>query len=54
MTCVLDRLTAPIVQAPMAGGISTPELALAVTGAGGLGFLGAGIKPAEAVEQDET
>ena len=29
----------PVVQAPMAGGPSTPELAAAVSGAGGLGFL---------------
>lgn len=31
----------PIVQAPLAGGPSTPELAAAVSGAGGLGSLGA-------------
>jgi nitronate monooxygenase len=36
------ELTHPIVQAPMAGGPSTPELAAAVTNAGGLGFLAAG------------
>ena len=46
---MLDRLTAPIVQAPLAGGASTPELATAVSGAGGLGFLAAGYKTAEAV-----
>ncbi len=46
---VLDRLSAPIVQAPLAGGPSTPELAAAVSGAGGLGFLAAGYKSAEAL-----
>ncbi|NJC21381.1 nitronate monooxygenase [Arthrobacter pigmenti] len=40
----LDR---PIVGAPMAGGPSTPELAAAVTNAGGLGFLAAGYRTAE-------
>ena len=39
---VLGALALPIVQAPMAGGPSTPELAAAVSGAGGLGFLAAG------------
>lgn len=32
----------PIVQAPMAGGISTPELVIEVSNSGGLGSLGAG------------
>ncbi|WP_259823811.1 NAD(P)H-dependent flavin oxidoreductase [Corynebacterium sanguinis] len=35
-------LSKPIVLAPMAGGPSTPQLAAAVSGAGGLGFLAAG------------
>ncbi len=35
----------PIVQAPMAGGPSTPELTAAVSGAGGYGFLAAGYLP---------
>jgi nitronate monooxygenase len=39
----------PIVQAPMAGGPSTPELAAAVSGAGGLGFLAAGYRAPEDV-----
>jgi nitronate monooxygenase len=39
---ILDRLDVPIVLAPMAGGPSTPQLAAAVTNAGGLGFLAAG------------
>jgi nitronate monooxygenase len=39
---ILDELRHPIVQAPMAGGASTPELVAAVSNAGGLGFLAAG------------
>jgi nitronate monooxygenase len=39
---ILDELRQPIVQAPMAGGASTPELVAAVSNAGGLGFLAAG------------
>ncbi len=39
---ILDELRHPIVQAPMAGGASTPALAAAVSNAGGLGFLAAG------------
>ena len=37
----------PIVQAPLAGGPSTPELAAAVSHAGGLGFVAAGYKSPE-------
>jgi nitronate monooxygenase len=44
-----DDLALPIVQAPMAGGISTPRLAAAVCGAGGLGFLAAGYREPDAV-----
>ena len=51
MSAVLDNLAAPIVQAPLAGGASTPELAAAVSGAGGLGFLAAGYKTADAVAE---
>jgi nitronate monooxygenase len=53
---VLDprQLQIPIVGAPMAGGPSTPELAAAVSGAGGLGFLAAGYKSGEAVAADIT
>jgi nitronate monooxygenase len=43
------KLERPIVQAPMAGGISTVALAGAVCGAGGLGFLAAGYRTAKAV-----
>src|SRR6516225_3796698 len=39
-TVILDDLRTPIVLAPMAGGPSSPELAAAVSRAGGLGFLG--------------
>jgi nitronate monooxygenase len=42
-----DLLRAPVVQAPMAGGPSCPELAAAVSQAGGLGFLAAGYKTAQ-------
>jgi nitronate monooxygenase len=45
---VLDRLRHPIVLAPLAGGPSTPALAAAVSDAGGLGFLAAGYRTAEA------
>ena len=42
----------PIVQAPMGGGPSTPELAAAVGEAGGLGFLAAGYRSVAAVRAD--
>jgi nitronate monooxygenase len=48
----LDVLAHPIVQAPMAGGPSTPTLAAAVSSAGALGFLAAGYKAREAVRAD--
>jgi nitronate monooxygenase len=46
---ILDRLAVPIVLAPLAGGPSTPGLAAAVSGAGGLGFLAAGYLTAAAL-----
>ncbi|WP_336030030.1 nitronate monooxygenase [Geodermatophilus sp. FMUSA9-8] len=49
MVLELDR---PIVQAPMAGGPSTPALAAAVSEAGGLGSLAAGYKTPDAVRDD--
>ncbi|MBQ0987710.1 nitronate monooxygenase [Streptomyces sp. F63] len=49
---VTDLFRYPIVQAPMAGGASRPELAAAVCRAGGLGFLAAGYKTPEAVYQE--
>jgi nitronate monooxygenase len=48
----LHSLAIPIIQAPMAGGPSTPALAAAVGEAGGLGFLAAGYKTADAVARD--
>jgi nitronate monooxygenase len=48
---ILDELAEPIVQAPMAGGGSTPALAAAVSNAGGLGFLAAGYLTADAVRE---
>ena len=41
------HLRHPIIQAPMAGGPSTPALAAAVSDAGGIGFLAAGYKTPE-------
>jgi nitronate monooxygenase len=49
---MLESLPIPIVGAPMAGGASTPALAAAVSGAGGLGFLAAGYKAPEAMAED--
>jgi nitronate monooxygenase len=46
---ILDRLSVPIVLAPLAGGPTTPELAAAVSNAGGLGFLAAGYLTADAL-----
>ena len=40
----------PIIQAPMAGGITTPELVAAVSNAGGLGMIGAGYMTVENLE----
>jgi nitronate monooxygenase len=51
-TLVLSALSHPIVLAPLAGGPSTPALAAAVSEAGGLGFLAAGYRKAEAVRED--
>jgi nitronate monooxygenase len=49
---VIEGLELPIVLAPMAGGPSTPALAVAVSEAGGLGFLAAGYKTAAALSED--
>ncbi|HEY0409959.1 MAG TPA: nitronate monooxygenase [Candidatus Dormibacteraeota bacterium] len=51
-TGVLDELSLPVIQAPMAGGPSTWALAAAVSQAGGLGFLAAGYRAAEGVRED--
>jgi nitronate monooxygenase len=50
---VID-LDLPVVQAPMAGGPSTPSLAAAVSNVGGLGFLAAGYRTPETVLADIT
>ncbi len=46
---ILERLSVPIVLAPLAGGPTTPRLAAAVSNAGGLGFLAAGYLTADAL-----
>jgi nitronate monooxygenase len=51
-TPVLDALAVPVVQAPMAGGPSTPALAAAVNRGGGLGFLAAGYLTPERLADD--
>jgi nitronate monooxygenase len=53
---MLERLAGPIIQAPMAGGPSTPALAAAVANAGGLGFVAAGYRTPDglAAELDAT
>jgi len=45
-------LRKPVVQAPLAGGPSTVELAAAVSDAGGLGFLAAGYRDVDAVRSE--
>ena len=49
---MFQRLRIPIVQAPLAGGPSTPELAAAVSNAGALGFVAAGYKTPAAMSED--
>ncbi|WP_411142421.1 nitronate monooxygenase [Streptomyces sp. x-80] len=51
-TALTDFCRYPIVQAPMAGGVARPELAAAVSEAGGLGFLAAGYKTADGMYQE--
>jgi nitronate monooxygenase len=48
----LRDLEIPVIGAPMAGGPSTPDLAAAVSDAGGLGFLAGGYKTADRVAAD--
>ncbi|MFC4868675.1 nitronate monooxygenase [Streptomonospora arabica] len=48
---LLHELDVPVIAAPMAGGVSTPELAAAANAAGGLGFLAAGYLSAEAMTE---
>jgi nitronate monooxygenase len=49
---IVQNLRRPIVGAPMAGGPSTPALAAAVSNAGGIGFLAAGMLPTERLAAD--
>ncbi|KUJ70685.1 2-nitropropane dioxygenase [Streptomyces albus subsp. albus] len=51
-SALTDLFRYPIVQAPMAGGASCPQLAAAVSAAGGLGFLAAGYKTPEAMYEE--
>jgi nitronate monooxygenase len=54
MTQDFPQLEHPLVQAPLAGGPSTPQLAAAVSGAGALGFLAAGYKSPADLADDIT
>ena len=49
---MFTELKYPIIQAPMAGGVSTVQLAIAVSNNGGLGFLAAGYKTVEQLEEE--
>ncbi|TJZ55771.1 nitronate monooxygenase [Streptomyces piniterrae] len=51
-SALTDLCRYPIVQAPMAGGAARPELAAAVSEAGGLGFLAAGYKTADGMYEE--
>ncbi|WLQ33731.1 nitronate monooxygenase [Streptomyces castrisilvae] len=51
-SALTDLCRYPIVQAPMAGGPSCPQLAASVADAGGLGFLAAGYKTADGMYQE--
>lgn len=52
MSFALADLAVPLVGAPMAGGPGTPELAAAVSNAGGLGFVAAGYLSAQRLADD--
>lgn len=49
---IFSGLRYPIIQAPMAGGVSTAKLAIAVSKNGGLGFLAAGYKTSDVLETE--
>ncbi|MCP2260826.1 nitronate monooxygenase [Streptoalloteichus tenebrarius] len=51
---MINDVRIPIVAAPMAGGVSTPELVAAVTEAGAFGFLAAGYLRADALAEQIT
>lgn len=46
------KLAVPVIQAPMAGGVCTPELVAAVANAGGLGSFGFAYSTAQRIESD--
>src|SRR3972149_8957282 len=49
------RLAHPIIQAPMAGGATTPDLVAAVCEAGALGFIGAAyLQPSQILEASQA
>jgi nitronate monooxygenase len=50
--CRLFHIEYPIIQAGMAGGVTTPELVAAVSNAGGLGVLGAGYLTPETMNEE--
>jgi len=52
MAFSLDKLRVPIIQAPMAGGTSTPALVAAVTQAGGLGSFGFAYSTPQKISDD--
>ena len=54
MPSAFPVLPHPVIQAPMAGGPSTPELTVAVSQAGGLGFLAAGYRTAAQLRDEIT
>lgn len=48
----LRQLERPVIAAPMAGGISTPDLVAAAAAAGGMGFLAAGYKTVDQLREE--
>src|SRR4051812_23226466 len=50
--CETHTMSIPVVQAPMAGGPTTPELVAAASNAGGLGSLGAEYLSPAQIEKD--
>jgi nitronate monooxygenase len=50
--CKLLGITVPVIQAPMAGGITTPDLVAAVSEAGALGSFGFAYTQPEAMQRD--
>jgi nitronate monooxygenase len=48
---LIDFSKRPIIQAPMAGGATTPELVAAVSNAGGIGSLGAALLSPQAIKE---